>query len=132
MKKLWILLAAIAVAVLFSNCNLLSPKTSISDRINQFIKDINDSSRSNVSSDLDITSLAYSQVTASYWNTLFPTAGIPYSLSSTPSASGVTTTINSSYASYVGGLPIIFGMGTDISGNAVIHSITLNGASIFD
>jgi hypothetical protein len=132
MKKLWILLAAIAVAVLFSNCNLPGAKTSISDRINQFMKDINDSSRSNVSSDLDITSLAYSQVTASYWNTPFPTAGIPYSLSSTPSTSDVTTTINSSYALFVGGLPIIFGMATDISGNAVIHSITLGGAKIFD
>jgi len=73
MKKLWILLAAIAVAVLFSNCNLVSPKTSIDQCISNFMNDIN-SNQGNAYTTLDNTSSYYGEVAAlpTYWNTWFP------------------------------------------------------------
>jgi hypothetical protein len=133
MKKLWILLAAIAVAVLFSNCNLVSPKTSIDQCISNFMNDIN-SNQGNAYTTLDNTSSYYGEVAAlpTYWNTWFP-SGNSYTLTNqSTSGSTVTATLSSSTNPvYSSGVSIVFTMSTDITGNAVIHAISLHGLSIF-
>lgn len=132
MKKLWILLAAIAVAVLFSNCNLLSPKTSIDQCISNFMNDLN-SSQGSVYTSLDSTSAKYGVATSAlYWNAIFA-PGNTYTLSNqSTSGSTVTATLSSSTnLLYSSGVSIVFTMSTDLTGNAVIHAISLNGTSIF-
>jgi hypothetical protein len=131
MKKLWILpiglVVAIIAAALFAGCSLPQTKTSVDDCINNFMSDLNSSDRSNVYTNLDSTSLMYSQVkTATYWNSIFPT-GYTYTLSNkSTSGSTVTATLSSSYTLYSSGVPITFIMSTDLNGNAVIHSITIS------
>ncbi len=133
MRKIWLLIAAVALVALLAACSLLSPKTTIDQCVANFMSDINSSDRSNVYTNLDLTSSMYAGVkSATFWDILFPAAGIPYSLAGqSTSGSVVSATINSSYATFTGGLPISFTMDTDATGNAVIHSISLNGTSVF-
>jgi hypothetical protein len=131
MKRIRLVLAALALALLFSTCQL--PTTTIDECIDSFMSDINSNDRSEVYKNLDSSSSKYAQaITHTYWDALFPLAGITYTLSSrSTSGHTVSATINSTYATFVGGLAISFDMSEDSTGNAVINSITLSGVSIF-
>jgi hypothetical protein len=130
MKKLWILAAAVAIAALFAACGALA-KTSVDDCISNFMSDLNSGDRSNVYTNLDSSSSEYAEAkTALYWDLLFH-KGETYTLSNR-SANGTTVTgAFSSTTTYAGSwdYTLVFVMATDPLGNAVIHSITLNGVS---
>jgi hypothetical protein len=116
MKKSAIALAALALAFLFSTC---APKTTTIDEcISNFMSDINSIDRSNVYTNLDSSSTAYSLAkAASYWDSQFPTADIPYSLSGQSTVgSVVSATVNTANLVW-GGQTIYFVMSED--GNVI-------------
>lgn len=131
MKKLWILLAAVALAALLAACSLLPTTTSIDTCVSNFMSALNSSDRSSLYTNLDSSASQYNAVkAASYWNTKFPT-GESYSLTGQTTAGTTVTATIKSTVTYAGNT-IIFVMTTDSSGNYVIHSITLNGSLIFN
>ena len=130
MRKLWILIAALAVVALFATCSLLT-KTTIDDCINNFMGDIN-GDHGSVYKNLDSSSTLYAEaLTAAYWDIPFPSSD-SYSLSGRSTSGSTVTATLSSGTLYSGGVSIVFTMSTDATGNAVIHSITVAGIPIFN
>jgi hypothetical protein len=135
MKKILALAAALGLVTLLATCSLFGSKTSIDQCIANFMGDINNTDRSNVYTTLDSSSGQYSQAkTPSFWDSHFPTVDAgSYALSNkNTSGNPATATITSNTYYGSSGSPIVFGMSTDSSGNAVIHSITIASTTIFD
>jgi hypothetical protein len=129
MKRIRLVLAALALALLFSTCQL--PTTTIDECIDSFMSDINSNDRSEVYKNLDSDSGEYAAaVAAHFWDIVFIKAGIPYSLTSR-STSGNTVSAYITAADLSMAAPIVFGMSEDSAGNAVIHSIKIDTAYIF-
>jgi hypothetical protein len=130
MKKLWMLMAAIAVMALFSTCSLTTSKTTIDQCISNFMSDLN-GNQASIYTNLDSSSQLYAEASAAtYWNSFFPSSDT-YTLSNkSTSGETVTATIYSATL-YATGASIVFTMSTDATGNAVIQSISLIGTPIF-
>jgi hypothetical protein len=134
MKKLWLpLLAALALVALFSSCQLATTpaKTTVDGCIDSFMSALNSSDRSNLYQNLDSASGQYAEAkTAIYWDTKFKVSET-YTLSGRSTSGTTVTGTFSSTITYTGYwiYTLVFVMATDSDGNAVIHSITLNGVA---
>jgi hypothetical protein len=128
MKKMSIVLAVLALALLFSTCSKATDNpTTIDECISSFMSDINSSDRSGVYKNLNSSSADYGEAaTAAYWDLYFPQKEIPFTLSGqVDSGSTVTASITSSTsATYPSGSTLTFTMGEDSSKNAVISTLT--------
>jgi PBP1b-binding outer membrane lipoprotein LpoB len=134
MKKISIILAVLALALLLSTCKEVTSTTSVDECISNFMDDINSTDRSGIYKNLDPAAAMYAgAVTSTLWDTYFPTKGITYTLSNQSTSGGtVTATLSSTtYALYSGGVSISFGMGENSKGDAVISTIGLSGTNFF-
>ncbi len=117
------IIISVLIILLFTGC---AEKVSIQDRLDMFIAELNKTDRSDVYTNCHPDASKYSQAKpASYWDGIFPTAQIEYSLDSTsPSGSTVLTTLKST-----GGLndsDIEFEMKEDTPDVWFINKIDLN------
>jgi hypothetical protein len=127
MKKISIVLAILALALLLSTCAQKTSPTTIDECISSFMKDINSTDRSGVYKNLNPSSAKYAQASyAVYWGVFFPIAEIPYTVSSqSTSGSTVTASVTSATGvTYPTGTTLTFVMGEDSDKNAVISTIT--------
>jgi hypothetical protein len=132
MKKISIVLAILALALLFSTCKPAT--TSVDECIDNFLADLNSTDRSGVYKNLDSDAQMYAAArVAAVWDNYFPTSGIPYSLTNrSKSGNTVSATFSSAtYLLYKNGVLISFGMGEDSDGNAVISTIALSGTQVY-
>jgi predicted PurR-regulated permease PerM len=130
MKRIWILLAAVALVFLLATCSLFTSTKSIGDTVNQFLADLNSSDRSSVYTNLDPNASLYNSAKAAvYWNALFPKGEVYKLAGITPIANTVTTTLSST-TTYASGYQIVFVMVQDSSKNYLISSITIPTYSI--
>jgi hypothetical protein len=127
MKKLWVLLAAVALAALLAACAALATKTSINDCVSGFMSDVNSGNYGNLYTHLDSSAGKYNQAkTPSYWSKAVFPSGETYTLTNQVTVgSQVTATLNSGVT--YSGVTITFGMATDSDSNAVINSISITG-----
>jgi hypothetical protein len=127
MKKISIVLAVLALALLFSTCSKATDNpTTIGECIANFNAAINSADRSGVYKNLDPLSAKYAEAaTPLFWNTYFPPAEIPYTLAVTADTGVTVTESITSSVTYTAGSTLTFTMGMDSSSNAVISKIDL-------
>jgi|GEM_PF-6083598 hypothetical protein len=138
MKKLWIVLAALALTALVVTCSLANSTVSESSCINSFVSDVDSNNFGSLYNTLDQNSSYYSEAkSAAYWTggtgspgggTIFPSTE-NYTITSVNivSTNTVTATLNSSSSILYNGVTITFSMTTDASGNYVIQTIVISG-----
>lgn len=128
-RKLVVVFILVALALLGS-CDFFGNTVTMDQCVSNFMSAIN-TDKASVYKSLDSDSSFYNlALSASYWDSYFPSGYRPFTFSGqSTSGNRVSATLNAGVL-YIN-TPVYFDMVQDLKGNYVISTVTVNGSAIF-